>query len=212
MLQTLPFNENVADYEAWFDQYPFVFLSEVMAIKEFLPKEENIKGVEVGTGTGRFADALGIMEAVEPADNMRRRAIERGINARDAEAAHLPYHDLSFDFVLMAFSISYFDSIHEAFKEAHRVLKHNGCLIAGFLDKDSSIGREYEAQKKQSVFYKQATFYGPLKVVKELKWAGFKNFSFCQTLFNKLEEVRELQLPKPGYGEGSFVVVKALKT
>lgn len=207
MIQTLPFNSHVEEYEAWFER--FVFQSEVLAIREFLPKGENLRGLEVGTGTGRFADALGIAEAIEPADNMRKKAIERGINVRDAEAEHLPFADKSFDYVVMAFCISYLKSIQFAFEEAHRVLKAGGPLIVGFLDKDSLVGKEYEARKQFSVFYKDATFYSPERIINELKHAGFTSLLFKQTLFLPIEEIKEPEVPKPGFGEGSFVIIKA---
>jgi ubiquinone/menaquinone biosynthesis C-methylase UbiE len=211
MVQTLPFNDHVAEYEAWFERYPFVFQSEVFALKEVLPKGENLRGLEVGTGTGKFAHALGIQEGVEPADNMRRKAIKKGISVIDAEAEHLPFHDLSFDYVLMAFCISYFNSIHFAFKEAYRVLKPGGSLILGFLDRDSIIGNEYEAKRQSSTFYKEAIFYSPERIVIELKRSGYKNFVFYQTLFQGLSDIKELELPKPGFGEGSFVVIRSEK-
>jgi SAM-dependent methyltransferase len=209
MIQTLPFNSHVEEYEAWFERYPFVFQSEVLAIRELIPNGENLRGLEVGTGTGRFADALGIAEAIEPADNMRMKAIERGINVRDAEAEHLPFADKSFDYVVMAFCISYFKSIQFAFEEAYRVLKPGGPLIVGFLDKDSLVGKEYEARKQFSVFYKDATFYSPERIINELKHAGFTSLLFKQTLFRPIEEIKEPEIPKPGFGEGSFVIIKA---
>lgn len=211
MLQTLPFNEHVAEYEEWFDKHQFIFQSEVLAIRELLPKGKNLRGLEVGAGTGRFADALGIKEAVEPADNMRKRAIKRGINVVDAEAEHLPYDHNSFDYVLMAFCISYFNSLQFAFEEAYRVLKPGCSLIIGFIDKDSIIGKEYEARKKVSVFYKDANFYTPETVITELKHAGFTNFLFTQTLFGSLDSIKEAEVPKKGFGEGSFIVINALK-
>lgn len=209
MLQTLPFNDHVKEYEEWFDKHQFIFQSEVLAIRELFPGGKNLRGIEVGAGTGRFADALGIKEAVEPADNMRKRAMGRGITIHDAEAEHLPFESKSFDFVLMAFCICYFKSLRLAFEEAHRILKHGGSLIVGFIDKDSMIGKEYEARKKFSVFYKDANFYTPETVITELKHAGFDNFLFTQTLFGSLDNIEEAQIPKKGFGEGSFVVIKA---
>ncbi len=80
MNQIKIFNENVEAYEAWYDKYPEVYQSEVAAIKEQLLKlPENIKGIEVGIGTGRFAMELGIKEGVEPANEMAAIALKRGI-------------------------------------------------------------------------------------------------------------------------------------
>lgn len=211
MLQILPFNNHVAEYEAWFEKYPFVFQSEVLALRKMIPKGEHLRGLEVATGTGRFANALGIQEAIEPADNMRIKAIKRGIHVRDAKAEHLPYKDAAFDYILMVFCISYFKSVQDAFKEAYRVLKSGGSLVAGFLDRDSIIGREYEAKKQFSIFYKEALFYTPERIINELKRAGFKKFLFGQTLFLQLDDIKKPETPKAGFGEGSFVVIKAQK-
>lgn len=108
-------------------------------------------------------------------------------------------------------TICHFDKAPEAFMEAYRVLKPGGTLIVGFLDKDGAIARSYEARRHQSTFYRHATFYSVKRVQEMMKKAGFKDFNFNQTLFGELEDIDTLQDPVPGHGEGSFVVVKAVK-
>lgn len=204
------FKTNSAEYDAWYDKYPYAFESEVEAIRNALP-EGNLKGIEVGLGTGRFANALGIKDGVEPIFEMRNFAYKKGIDVMDAIAERLPYKDLKFDFVLMVNSIYYFQSIKAAFKEAHRVLKNEGTLIVGLIEKDSIIGVSFELKKQDSTFYKNANFYSTKKVIEEIKAAGFHRLEFSQTLFNKLEKIKEIELSKPGLGEGSFIVIKAIK-
>lgn len=211
MIRTLPFDEHVAEYEEWFGKYPFVFQSEVEAIRDLLPTGENVSGIEVALGTGRFAKELGIKEGIEPSPHMRALALKRGIEVLSAEAEHLPYKDMKFDFVLMAFCISYFEDLHRAFKEAQRVLKIGGALIVGFIDKESTIGKFYEERKPESVFYKQANFYTPKRIIAELKQLKFKDLQFSQTLFHALDDIKKFEPAKPGYGEGSFVIIKAIK-
>ncbi len=211
MKKHLPFDEHVAEYEAWFDANPLVFQSEVEALREMLPEGDQLSGIEVGLGTGRFSAALDIKEGVEPSIAMRQEAIKRGIEIMDGHAEELPYADMRFDFVLMAFCIIYFEELQPPFKEAFRVLKKDGDLIVGFLDKNSPIGQEYEKKKTESIFYKHATFYSVDKVLHELKEAGFRYFHITQTLFNPITEIKEIEHTKPGYGEGSFVVIKASK-
>lgn len=211
MKTKLPFDSHVEQYEEWYEEYPHVFRSEVEALREMLPEGDNLVGIEVGLGTGRFSQALGIKEGLEPSVNMRSRAIERGIEVVDGTAENLPYGDLRFDFVLMAFCISYFEDLHAAFMEAYRVLKHDGSLVVGFIDRNSPIGQYYEKHKPESTFYKQANFYTVDKVARELAAAGFRHLTFCQTLFKPLDEIRAFEPSKPGYGEGSFVVVQARK-
>lgn len=101
--------------------------------------------------------------------------------------------------------------MNRAFKEANRVLKRGGCLVIGFIDKNSLIGKAYEAKREESIFYKQASFYTPEKITIELKDAGFANLQFSQTLFEGLDEIKKFEPAIPGYGKGSFVVVKAEK-
>ena len=211
MKQITLFNENVKEYEEWYKKYHEVFLSEVSAIKEQLNKlPENIKGVEIGVGTGKFAEQLGIKEGVEPSAKMAALATKRGIEIINGTAENIPFKALNFDFVLFV-TICHLDTIKAALKEAHRVLKQNGSIIIGFIDANQQIAKDYEANRKKSTFFKHATFYSVAQIQSLLKEAGFKNLEFNQTLFGKIDEIKEIQIPKEGFGEGSFVVVKATK-
>ena len=211
MLQTEIFNENVEAYEAWYDTYPEVFQSEVAALKEQLLKlPEDIYGIEVGLGTGRFAKALGIKEGVEPSEEMAKKAMKRGIEIMKSVAEKLPYSDYHFDFILFV-TICHLNDLKMALSEAHRVLKRGGSIIIGFLDKEQTIAKKYEEKRHRSTFFKNATYYSVDRVKELLKKAKFKDFEFNQTLFGDLNEIEDVQTPKEGYGEGSFVVVKAVK-
>ncbi len=205
------FDSHLVDYEQWFDKHSSVFLSEIEAVRELIPEGDTLRGIEVGLGTGRYAQALKLKEGVEPAAKMRSLALARGIDAIDAVAENLPYGDMKFDFVLMIFSIAYFNDLHLAFKEAFRVLKRNGSLLVGFIDNASKSGKIYEAGKDGSIFYSHAKFYTVNKVVEELYAVGFRHFEFRQTLFGNPSEINAVQFPKNGHGEGCFVVVKASK-
>jgi SAM-dependent methyltransferase len=210
MLQTEPFESHTAEYEAWFEKYPAVFESEMLAIRsQFEKLPENLTGIEVGLGTGRYAGPLGIREGVEPALNMRRVARSRGIDAMDAMAEQLPYKDLHFDFVLFV-TICHLANAAGALHEAHRVLKRDGSVLVGFIDRNGAIGKEYEARRPHSVFYKHARFYSVDDVRVLLKQARFKNPEFVQTLFGDgLDSINETQTPEPGTGRGSYVVARA---
>lgn len=205
------FNQNVNEYEAWYDDYPEVYESELLVLREqFLKLPENIRGIEVGLGTGRFAQPLGIKEGIEPSQEMAKKAVKRGIEVIDGLAEHLPYGDLQFDFVLFV-TVCHLDDLRLAVKQAHRVLKHKGALIIGFLDKDQSIAQHYIEKRQRSKFFRNASFYTVKYLERIIGEAGFKNLEFHQTLFGDLEDIKEVQLPEPGYGKGSFVVVKAIK-
>lgn len=212
MPETEIFNKHAVDYDSWYDKNNLIFESEVLAIREHLDKLPAISyGIEVGLGTGRFASALGIKEGVEPAEAMRQIAVKRGIEVMNAKAENLPYKDLHFDFVIMIMLIGYLESPVTAFREAHRVLKHDGRLIVAFIEKDSTLGTQYAQEKPSNIFYKHCSFRSITQVQKWLKEAHFKSFEFTQTLFKPFDQIKEVEPVRDGFGEGSFVVVSAKK-
>ncbi len=204
-----PFERYTEEYEEWFERNKFVYLSEIKAIKSQLPKTGN--GLEIGVGSGRFAAPLNIKLGVEPSRKMGEIARRRGIEVLDGIAEALPFDNMQFDFALMVTTICFLNDVETAFNEAYRVLKPDGYLIIGFVDKNSPLGKLYQSHKEESLFYKVARFYSVEEVIFYLKKTGFKNFTFTQTVFNSLAEIEDVEPVKEGYGEGSFVVIKAKK-
>jgi len=211
MPQTKIFDQNVEAYEQWYEDYSQVFESELLAIKEQFQKlPENLHGIEVGLGTGRFSVPLGIKEGIEPAKEMAALAVKRGISVVDGYAEQLPFGDLKFDFVLFV-TVCHLDNVKYAIAEAYRVLKPKGAILIGFLDKDRSVAKQYLEKRHRSTFFANANFFTVSRIQTLLKDAGFKNLEYTQTLFGDLDEIKEIQMPKEGFGEGSFIVVKATK-
>lgn len=209
MAKTKPFDENLTEYEQWFDKNSFVYKSELEAIRNLIPT--NGRGIEVGIGSGLFAKPLGINEGCDPSENMRSQAKERGLNARDGIAEDLPYSTESIDYILMVTTICFVDDVEKTFQELRRVLKPNGCVIMAYVDKNSPIGKVYLKEKEKSLFYKDATFYSTQELNNLFLQNSFKITDTLQTVFGNASEINEVQLPKKGYGEGSFVVIKATK-
>jgi SAM-dependent methyltransferase len=208
---TEAFDRNVAEYEAWYEEHPEVFASELAALKaHFQRLPEKLRGIEVGLGTGRFSVPLGIQEGVEPSGPMAEKAIGRGIEVVNARAEQLPYADMQFDFVLFV-TVCHLRSLKHAIYEAYRVLKPKGLIIIGFLPKDRPVARAYQDRRRFSTFYRDAVFHTPGELKKLLEETGFKSAEFNQVLFGGAEGLQEEEIPKPGYGEGSFVVVSARK-
>ena len=209
MAKTKPFDEYFEDYEKWFDFNKYAYQSEINAIHHFIPEEG--KGIEIGIGSGLFAKPLGMTNGIEPSPQMRLIAEERGLNVYDGIAENVPLEDKTFDYALFVTTICFVDDIDKSLKEIMRILKPEGRIIIGFVDKNSPIGKVYQANKQFSTFYREASFYTAVEVKNHLEDTGFRNIEFVQTLFGELKTINEVQDYKQGYGEGSFVVVKAEK-
>jgi len=209
MATTTPFDTHSDRYEAWFREHIYAYISELQAIRELLPVAG--KGLEIGVGSGLFAGPLGIPNGIDPSRAMLNKARQRGINAIQGVAENLPYKDAEFDFALMVTTVCFLDDLELAFREIHRILKQRGAFLLGFVDKNSPIGKSYETRKQESLFYRDATFYAVDDLLGYLTITGFENFNFRQTLFTPVSEMRESDPVTAGYGDGSFVVIKAEK-
>jgi len=199
------FNHYYKRYDAWYERNRFAYLSELEVIKKVLPKKG--KGLEIGVGTGRFAQALGITAGVDPAKNMVKIARQRGVEAYVASGEDLPFEEGSFDYVAIIITISFTKDPRKVLKEAARVLKREGKVIVGIVDKNSFLGKFY--QKKKGVFYKQASFFSVSEITNLLEEAGFSKFSYYQTVFDFPDKINSIEKPQKGFGKAGFVVISA---
>ena len=195
------------EYDAWFEKHPNLYQSELLAMKQAIPQHQT--GIEIGVGSGRFAEPLNIKYGVEPSENMAVLARQRGIKVFDAVAENLPIEDESYDCATMVTTVCFLDDIPKAFSEAHRILKPKGTFIVGLIDRNSDLGKKYEWQKSTNKFYRDAHFHSTEEITRLLADSGFGNFSYRQTVFHP--EKNKVEQPLVGYGTGSFVVIKAWK-
>jgi ubiquinone/menaquinone biosynthesis C-methylase UbiE len=179
------------------------------AVKAMIPTAG--RGVEIGVGTGRFAEQLGIKIGVEPSGRMRGIAQRRGIRVLDGVAEELPFDDSEFDFVLMVTTVCFVDDINRALHEAYRVLCYGGSLIIGFVNRDSILGQTYLDRQNGNAFYKEAVFHSVAELVEVMEHAGFIDLIFKQTIFKSLPETTADEPVKPGHDKGSFVVIRGSK-
>jgi SAM-dependent methyltransferase len=201
-----PFDELTLEYDSWFDEHSTTFTAELEAVRAVLPEYSH--AVEIGVGTGRFAGPLGITLGVEPSEAMGSVARGRGIEVIEGVAEDLPCRDAAFDLVLMVTLVCFLDDVDRGLGEAHRVLVGGGHIVVGFLDRETELGRTYEARKTENVFYRQARFRSSAEVIAALTRAGFGDLNAVQTIFDPPDESRQVTPPvRTGYGEGLFVAV-----
>ena len=202
-----PFEEHSERYDRWFERHEHAYDSELNALRELVPPEPD--GLSVGVGTGRFAVPLRIGVGIDPSVEMMRHAQRRGIDCVRGVGEKLPFDDGAFDTVLIVTTVCFVDDLHETFREINRVLSDDGVVVVGYVDADSHLGRRYERHKEENPFYKEATFVTTDELKDVLRRAGFGETEFVQTVFRMPEEMTEPDPVRSGYGDGSFVGMRA---
>lgn len=168
------FENYYLEYEEWFEKNHSLYQAELKTLKTLVGDVSN--GFEIGIGTGKFALPVGVKIGIEPSKKMREMAQSKGLKVLDAVAENLPFENNKFNFVTMITTICFVDDLLKSFQEAFRVIKQNGFLIVGYVDKDSKVGIEYQQKSQKSKFYSSAKFYTTDEIIKLLKMVGFSNF------------------------------------
>ena len=83
------YNQLALEYDHWFDEHPILFESELQALKKVVPKNEF--GVEIGIGSGRFAEKLAIDRGLDPSEKMAQLAETRGVKTLIGKAENIPF-------------------------------------------------------------------------------------------------------------------------
>lgn len=202
------YDNHAGEYDRWFDKHPVWFQSELKTLNKVVPKDKSKSGLEIGIGTGRFAEVLGITRGLDPSKAMADMAEKRGIPTEIATAEDMAFKSNTFDYAVMITVDCFLQDISRAFRETARILKPKGQFIIGMIDKDSPLGQRYQQNKEDNLFYRYAQFHSVGEITKHLKAAGFATSEYWQTLLTASE--KEPEEPQEGYGEGGFVVIKAV--
>ncbi len=203
------FDRNALEYDRWFDEHRQVYHAELLTLQGFVP--DGGLGMEVGAGTGRFAIPLGLRIGVEPAQGMAQIAAARGLAVCRALGEYLPFRDDQFDFALMVTVDCFLISRAPVLLEISRALKTRGRMIVGFIDRETPLGQFYESGKDQSKFYESAHFYSAPEIAAFMENAGFREIEFRQTILGIPSDDPTVYDIRPGYGQGAFAVLKAIK-
>jgi SAM-dependent methyltransferase len=206
------FDVSAKRYDVWYDK-PFgksAFTLEKACI-ESLSKKLKQPFLEVGVGTGRFAEALKIEYGIDGSTGVLKFAKQREIIAVKGRGESLPFVDSFFGGVFVVVTLCFVDEPVKVLKEASRVLKGDGAVILGLILKESPWASFYrEKGEAGNIFYKIATFYsfGELKAMVEK--AGLKIVEMNSTMFQAPTEIHlRFEQPKSCYyEEAGFVAVK----
>ncbi len=209
-----PFDEYATQYDAWFDspEGRVLFENELAAIR-FLWRQVCQPALEVGVGTGRFAQALNVEFGIDPAAGALRLAERRGIKVNQARGEAIPFPDATFGGVLMVATLCFADDAATLFREAARVLRSDGHLLVGDVPADSPWGKDYLRKKETGhPFYRSAQFYRAEELEVMLRDSGFLVVSASSTLIHSQPGASRTESPQSGHVAGAgFVCLLAGK-
>ena len=169
------FDRLAEHYDAWFDSErgAVLFRAEVQCLERIMPTDRS-DWVEVGVGSGRFAQALGVPEGVDPSPSLLEMARARGIRGVEGIAEELPYGEDSLEGILLVVTLCFLDDPERALHEFARVLRPGGRLVMGFVPADSAWGRHYMRKAREGhPFYSVARFCTCSQALDMAAKAGF---------------------------------------
>ncbi len=208
-----PFDSLASVYDSWFEEKGrLIFAIEVQAFQKVLPSLPK-PWLEIGVGSGRFAQALGIETGVDPSVELLQMARGRGISVFAGKGEQRIFNAASYGTVFLIVTLCFVGSALDVLKETYHVLVHSGKVVLGLVLKESPWWRFYQQKKRQGhPFYKYATFYSYNDVVKMLKQADFSIETIISTLFQEPGKVTHLESPRKGfYPDAGFTVIVARK-
>ena len=208
-----PFDSLASVYDSWFEQKgKIIFALEVQAFQEILPSLPR-PWLEIGVGSGRFAQALGIETGIDPSIEMLQMAKRHGISVFAGRGEQQVFDSASYGTAFLIVTLCFVNSTLDVLKETYRVLINGGKAVLGLVLKESPWGSFYQQKKREGhPFYKYATFHSYDDLVKMLKQVGFSIEIITSTLFQEPGKVTHLEPPRKGfYPDAGFTVIVAGK-
>ena len=206
--QTGPTFERLANrYDAWYEGAAgsVLFPLEVDCLAPLLVGA-SLPSLEVGVGSGRFAEALAVDVGLDPARSPLLLAQERGIRVVQGVGERLPFPDACFGAVLMVVTLCFADDPEALLVEARRVLYPDGTLVLGMVFADTPWGQWYAGKGQAGhPIYSVARFLTRDEVKAMLKRAGLTVVAARSTLLQapsdapRAETARDGDQPEAGF-------------
>jgi len=206
-----PFDSLADKYDSWYDgKGRLAFEIELAALRPLLAELPK-PWLEVGVGTGRFAQALGIPLGIDPSPALLAKARQRRIEVLYGEGEELVFRAGSFGTVFLLTTWEFLSDPSKVLRECRRVLRAGGRLVNAYLDRDGKWGASYAERGRQGhPLFSHARFDVYEDVKRLTEQAGFEVSSTVSTLFQGPGETSVMEEPRSDFVRGaSFVVLVA---
>jgi len=203
------FDRHAGRYDAWFDSRNgrTLFDSEVRCLCKLACGRPR-PWLEIGVGTGRFAEALGVDTGVDPAGGALEYAARRGIRVMLSSGETLPFASGEFGTAFMVATLCFARDPFALLCEARRILRPGGCTVVGIIPAGSPWGQHYRSIASTGhLFYSQARFFTLEQLDRLARKAGFMLARSASTLYSQPGcESHESELPREGRDESAGFV------
>lgn len=173
------FNTVAGIYDDWYEhpQGKQVFQAEKEAVEQMIPKTG--LGVEIGAGTGVFAESLTkegrVILCVDPSVEMLKKAKERNLPCVLGVGDTIPLRKGLIGFNYMITVLEFLNNPVRLFKEIKKNSKENACLSVLFINTESSWGDLYrDIGAKGDPVFQHARLYSLGEVSGMLENAGYE--------------------------------------
>ncbi len=169
------FDQRAREYDEWYEKHRLIYLSELEAVKHFRCR----RGLEIGVGTGRFAEKTGVVAGLDPSIEMLKLA-PSSVHLVQGVGEALPFRSRAFDCSLLIITLCFVDDPVRVLEESSRVSER---LIVCMVPRESAWGKLYsELARKGHPFYSHARFYSVEEVVEMASRVGLKRGEIVSTL------------------------------
>jgi ubiquinone/menaquinone biosynthesis C-methylase UbiE len=179
------FDKAAQSYDSWYShpQGRQILEAEVKTINKMIPQKGI--GLEIGSGTGIFAESLGRTErpiiCLDPSKEMLSRAVGRSKYNVLGSGEQIPLRS-AIDFTYMVAVIEFLEDPIRVFMEVKQATGE-GSLIILFINADSTWGMFYkELGLKGDPVFRHAKLYNLENVVRLLQDSGYKIQKMIGTL------------------------------